>query len=122
MIYGLLLVILPAGIAGYAVGFVAQKRIDRRIVPVALLALAIVLFTIWLFAADDSGDVTDRAQWIVEISFVLAVSGAASASWMFTRHPGIALATAAGLTLLVAYIWLDLAMQRICGVPGGCPF
>ena len=120
MIFDSGLVILPAGIVGYAAGFLAQRKIDRRIVPAVLLTLAISLFAIWLFQFGRGDQSHADLVWMQWCSFTLAVCGAASAGWVFTRQPGIAFAISSGLTLLAAYMWLELALQRICGVPGGC--
>lgn len=120
MFAGLILPVLLAGLAGYAIGFFAQRKFDRGVVPVVLLLLANGMLGVLFFAAGNADSVY-AVNWIAECSLAVSVCAAASASWVFTRRHVVAAPISFVLALAAAYVWLQVWFEYVCRT-GGCQF
>ena len=111
----LILITLTAAVAGYAIGFFAQRKFDRGLAPVVLLLLANGLLGV-LFREDPRTDAI-----LPGCSLALSVCAAASTSWAFARRHVVALPSSIVLSLAGAFIWLEIWGNYVCRTGGGAP-
>lgn len=117
----LLILTIPVG---YTIGFVLGKKSYRRVVPIALLTLGVVLFVVaGVVASSDPGlrdCMIDLARGSLQGSSLLVVTSGASAGWAFTQRPLIALAIGAPLAVIVGLVWGIILLTYACWWFGDC--